>query len=224
MKATLTGGHAEFLSSGRLDDLQCVYSGVKAICLAKPSKAAAVCAVLDNEEVGSTTKHGAASTFLKDVLARINGSFGYGAEDQIRFLSQSFMVSADNVHAMHPNFPEKSDTGNHPVLNEGVVIKYSANQKYTTDAVTGALFKVLCEHAKVPVQVFVNRSDMLGGSTLGNISNTQVSIPTVDIGAPQLAMHSAYETCGARDTVYLVKAARELFSSHLELTGEGIRI
>lgn len=209
------GANEEFLAAPRLDDLQCVYGGLKGFLAAAPTQAAVFC-VLDNEEVGSGTRQGAASTFVKDVLTRINSCLGGTQEDYLIRLQNSFMVSADNAHSIHPNHLEKADPTNHPCLNGGIVIKYSANQKYTTDAVTGGIFRKLCGEAGVPVQSFVNRSDMLGGSTLGNISVTQVAVRSVDIGLPQLAMHSAYETAGAKDTAYLAEAAKVYFSTTIE--------
>ena len=167
--------------------------------------------VLDNEEVGSGTKQGAASTFLFDTLIRVHEALGYDGEDYRVHLADSFMISADNAHAVHPNYTEKADPTNRPYLNEGIVLKFNANQKYCTDAVSAAMFRDLCKRADVPVQTFTNRSDMAGGSTLGNISNTQVALNTVDIGLPQLAMHSPYETAGVKDTEYLVRAAKEFF-------------
>ena len=168
--------------------------------------------VLDNEEVGSGTKQGAASTFLYDVLVRVNRALGGDYEDYLRYLAGSFMVSADNAHAVHPNYTEKADPVNRPYLNEGIGIKYSANQKYCTDGVSAAMFKDLCQQAEVPCQTFTNRSDILGGSTLGNISNTKVALNAVDIGLPQLAMHSPYETVGVKDTEYLIQVAEKLFA------------
>ena len=136
-------------------------------------------------------------------------------------IASSFLVSADNAHGVHPNHTEKTDPTNRPYLNKGIVIKYSANQKYTTDAVSGAIMREICRKAEVPFQTFVNRSDMLGGSTLGNISQSQVALNTVDIGLAQLAMHSPYETAGAKDTAYLIEAAKVLFSSSIEEAGNG---
>ena len=161
------------------------------------------------------------STFLQDVLHRINTGMGRTEEEYLTALASSFMVSADNAHAIHPNQPDKADPTNRPYLNQGIVIKYSANQKYCTDAVSAAVFKTICEKAEVPYQVFLNRSDILGGSTLGNISGTQVALNTVDIGLPQLAMHSSYETAGSRDTAYLIEAARVLFSGSFAGKGDG---
>ena len=221
VKGAVTGLHGEFLSAGRLDDLQCAFASLKGFIEASPGDSVAVLCVFDNEEVGSATKQGAASTFLRDVLHRINDIAGRGEDGFIRSLAGSFMVSADNAHAAHPNYGDKADPTNRPALNGGIVIKYSANQRYTTDAVSGAVFRMICEKAGVPYQTFVNRSDMLGGSTLGNISNTQVAVNTVDIGLPQLAMHSAWETAGARDTAYLVEAAKVLFSTSVTGIGDG---
>ena len=147
-----------------------------------------------------------------DTLLRINMGLGRTYEEYLMTLAGSFMVSADNAHALHPNYTDKTDPTNHPVLNRGIVIKFNANQKYCTDAVSAAIFKELCTKAGVPYQTFVNRSDIAGGSTLGNISNTQVPMNTVDIGLPQLAMHSPYETAGVKDTEYLARAAEELFA------------
>ncbi len=220
-KATRIGLRGEFLASGRLDDLQCAFASLQGFLRAVPFRSVALHCVYDNEEVGSRTKQGAASTFLKDVLRRICVGFGKTEEEYLRLLASSFLVSADNAHAVHPNHGEKADPTNRPFLNGGIVIKYSANQSYTTDAVSGALFRLICERAEVPYQIFVNRSDMLGGSTLGNLSNTQVALNTADIGLPQLAMHSPYETGGTMDTAYLVKAAGVLFSSSLEGRGDG---
>ena len=221
VKATRFGLKNEFIASGRLDDLQCAYASLQGFLSAKAGKSIAVHCVYDNEEVGSTTKQGAASTFLSDVLHRINVALGGTEEDYHRLVRSGFMVSADNAHAVHPNHTEKADPTNRPYLNGGIVIKYSANQKYTTDAVSGAIFRELCHMAEVPVQEFHNRSDMIGGSTLGNISGAQVPINTVDIGLPQLAMHSAYETAGAKDTEYLIKAAQTLFSTSIRTDGDG---
>ena len=221
MKGTFLGAKEEYIASGRLDDLQCVFASLKGLLAARPARSAAVHCVFDNEEVGSGSRQGAAGTFLKDTLRRIALSYGYGEEELQRRTASSFMVSADNAHALHPNYTDKADPKNRPVLNHGIVIKYSANQKYTTDAVSGAVFRQICRRAGVPFQTFANRSDMIGGSTLGNISQSQVSLNTVDIGLPQLAMHSPFETAGAKDTAYLVQAARELFSCSVQCVGDG---
>lgn len=212
MPGTIWGADKEFVSSARLDDLQCAFASMEGLLRAQNHESIAVHCVMDNEEVGSGTKQGAASTFLKDTLLRINMGLGRTYEEYLMTLAGSFMVSADNAHALHPNYTDKTDPTNHPVLNKGIVIKFNANQKYYTDAVSAAIFKELCTKAGVPYQTFVNRSDIAGGSTLGNISNTQVPMNTVDIGLPQLAMHSPYETAGVKDTEYLVRAAEELFA------------
>ena len=208
----LWGINEEFVSAPRLDDLQCAFSSLEGFLQGERKESIAVHCVLDNEEVGSSTRQGAASTFLKDTLMRINMGLGRTQEEYYMALADSFMISADNAHALHPNHTDKTDPVNRPVLNEGIVIKYNANQKYCTDGVSAAIFKDICHRAKVPYQTFVNRSDMAGGSTLGNISNTQVPMKTVDIGLAQLAMHSVYETTGAKDTESLIKAASVLFA------------
>ena len=221
MPAVSLGLNGEFIASGRLDDLQCAFASLKGFLESAPADSVAVHCVFDNEEVGSGTKQGAASTFLKDTLHRINSAAGRTEEEYLMSIASSFLVSADNAHAVHPNFAEKTDPTNRPYLNKGIVIKYSANQKYTTDAVSGAIMRAICQEADVPYQTFANRSDMLGGSTLGNIAQSQVALNTVDIGLPQLAMHSPYETAGAKDTAYLIAAAKVLFSSSVEGTGDG---
>ena len=205
------GASGEFLSCSRLDDLQCAFASLKGFLAGKRQEYLAVHCVLDNEEVGSGTKQGAASTFLYDTLTRIHTSLGLSQEDYLIHLADSFMISADNAHAVHPAHTDKADPANRPYINGGIVIKFSASQKYCTDGVSAAIFRDLCQRAGVPVQTFVNRSDMAGGSTLGNISNTQVALNTVDIGLPQLAMHSPYETAGVKDTGYLIRAAEEFF-------------
>ena len=212
MPGTIWGADREFVSSARLDDLQCAFASMEGMIRGTKQNSIAVHCVLDNEEVGSGTKQGAASTFLKDTLRRINDGLGKTYEEYLMTLADSFMISADNAHALHPNYANKADPVNHPVINGGIVIKYNANQKYCTDAVSAAIFRDICERAGVHCQTFVNRSDIPGGSTLGNISNTQVPMNTVDIGLPQLAMHSPYETAGVKDTWSLIKAAEEFFS------------
>ena len=210
-KGTVWGASGEFLSCSRLDDLQCAFASLKGFLAGKRQEYLAVHCVLDNEEVGSGTKQGAASTFLYDTLTRIHTSLGLSQEDYLIHLADSFMISADNAHAVHPAHTDKADPANRPYINGGIVIKFSASQKYCTDGISAAIFRDLCQRAGVPVQTFVNRSDMAGGSTLGNISNTQVALNTVDIGLPQLAMHSPYETAGVKDTGYLIRAAEEFF-------------
>ena len=190
----------EFVSAPRLDDLQCAFPGHKAFLAAHNPACVTVFACFDNEEVGSGTRQGALSTFLHDVLVRVNAALGRTDEDLLRALAGSFMVSCDNGHAVHPNHPELYDAENCGQLNGGVLVKEAASQKYTTDALSRAVFTAVCQRAGVPVQTFANRSDSAGGSTLGNLSTRHVSIPTVDVGLPQLAMHSSYETAGVMDT------------------------
>ncbi len=204
----ILGENGEFVLSPRLDDLQCVYASMKAFVESAPKDYINVCAVFDNEEVGSGTRQGADSTFLEDTLYRIGEGLGVSKGTFFGWVADSFLISADNAHAVHPNHPEKSDPTNRPYLNGGVVIKYHGSQKYTTDAVSAARMKNYCDRAGVPYQTYANRSDVVGGSTLGNISTAHVSVASVDIGLPQLAMHSAVETAGVRDTEYAIKTLR----------------
>ncbi len=210
-KGRLLGESGEFVLAPRLDDLQCAFSVAKAFAESVPQQYVSVCAVFDNEEVGSGTKQGADSTFLEDVLWRICEALGLSRSEYLRMLAGSFLISADNAHAVHPNHPEKADPTNRPYLNGGIVIKYHGSQKYTTDAVSAAKLKSLCKRADVPFQTYANRSDIVGGSTLGNISTAHVSVSSVDIGLPQLAMHSAVETAGMRDTKYAVDMLKVFF-------------
>ena len=221
-KGTLWGADSEFLASPKLDDLECAYGSLQGILQASgASEKVAVHCVLDNEEVGSGTKQGAAGTFLVDTLKRINTALGGSEEDYLRAVAGSFMISADNAHAVHPNRGDIADSVNRPKMNGGIVIKFSGNQKYSSDAVSAAVLKMLCEKAEVPVQVYTNRSDIAGGETLGNISTTQVSVNSVDIGLPQLAMHSSYESAGVKDITYLMELAKTFFDSTLETDGCG---
>ena len=214
-----------YISAPRLDDLQCAFASLTAFIASgkqafRPATLPVFC-LFDNEEVGSQTKQGAASTFLYDVLSRASSALGLDAADMARKLAGSFLVSCDNAHAVHPNHPEYQDKNHAVYMNGGVVIKYNANQRYTTDAVSAAVFGLICERAGVPVQRYANRADMAGGSTLGNIANTQVSLNTVDIGLPQLAMHSAFETAGARDTAAMVDALTAFFATELRAGIDG---
>ena len=214
------GNAGEYFSAPRIDDLQCAFAVTEAIAIAEEKSGFPVCAVFDNEEVGSLTKQGADSTFLADTLDRICASL-YGENALGKLLASGMMLSADNAHAVHPNHPEYSDPTHRPYMNGGVVIKYNANQKYTTDAVSGALFAEICKKNGINVQYFANRSDIAGGSTLGNISNAHVSLNTVDIGCAQLAMHSSFETAGSRDTDTMVKAISSFFETSLKLSPDG---
>lgn len=211
-KGRVLGENGEFLLSPRLDDLQCVFAESRAFCESRPEEYINVCAVFDNEEVGSGTKQGADSTFLEDTLYRIAEGLGLEKGDYLRMIAESFLISADNAHAVHPNHPEKADPTNRPYVNGGIVIKFHGSQKYATDAVSAAKLKGLCEEAHVPYQTYANRSDIAGGSTLGNISTAHVSVSSVDIGLPQLAMHSAVETAGAKDTFYAVEMMKKFFA------------
>ena len=221
MEPSLWGANEEFFSAPQLDDLQCAYASLQGFLNGKNEKNVNVFACFDNEEVGSGTKQGAASTMLYDTLWRINHGLGKTEEDYYRAVANSFLLSCDNAHAVHPNFPAKTDENNCVYMNEGIVVKSHAGQKYTSDAVSIAAFKMICERAGVPIQFFANRSDMAGGSTLGNIAMSQVSMNAVDIGLPQLAMHSAYETSGIKDMDYLIKAIKEFYSSHISANEKG---
>lgn len=221
MKPSIWGLEEEFLSCPQLDDLQCAYASLKGFLKGKNPGGINVFACFDNEEVGSGTKQGAASTFLTDVLKRVNRALGKGEDDFCRAAASSFLLSCDNAHAVHPNYPQKTDEGNCAYLNEGIVIKSHAGQKYTSDGISTALFQEICRNAGVPVQYFANRSDMAGGSTLGNLAMAQMSMKAVDIGLPQLAMHSSYETSGIKDLVYLEQASEIFFRTQLLEEADG---
>ena len=218
------GVKKEFISSPRLDNLQCTFATLQGFIASNNEEMIRVYTSFDNEEVGSSTKQGAGSTFLYDVLQRINNALGYEVDDYYQAIAKSFMLSCDNAHAVHPNHPELTDATNCAYMNKGVVVKYNANQRYTTDAVSNAVFMDLCKKHKLPTQLFANRSDMMGGSTLGNISSTKVSMKAVDLGLPQLAMHSAFETAGSKDTGYLVEATKIFFSTNILINESSIEI
>ena len=220
-KAAVWGMDAEYISSAALDDLECVWGCTRGFLAAEGSKAAQVLCVFDSEEVGSNSVQGAASTILSDTLVRISEALGLDLRQE---LSRSFLVSADNAHAIHPNHPEYADPKNAPVLGGGVVLKFNAAQRYTTDGISAAIFRKVCRKADVPVQTFFNRADLMGGSTLGHISLTQVSVPTADIGLPQLAMHSAYETAATADALHLEKAMTAFYSSTLTVDGDNFTV
>lgn len=219
-KAMLSGLNNEYLMSGRLDDLECAYTSVEALIKSNPSNIA-VCAVFNNEEVGSTSANGADSQFLVDTLNRIADALSF---DIYQALALSFIISADNAHAVHPNHPEKSDSTNMVYMNKGVVVKHQASLRYTTDALSEAIFKKICNLIDVPYQDYTNRSDMRGGSTLGAISQSHLSIPSVDIGLAQLAMHSIYETCGVKDIEYMVKVLNKFYDIKLKKNNNKIEI
>ena len=210
-KGKLAGAQGELMVSPRLDDLECVFASAEAFLESSPREMISVCAVFDNEEVGSHTKQGAASTFLENTLLRTGEAFGKTKSSYLQLLANSFMISADNAHGIHPNHPEKADITCKTYLNKGIVIKFHGGQRYTTDAYSEAVIKELCREAEVPYQLYCNRSDIPGGSTLGNISADQVSIPAADIGLAQFAMHSAVETAGSMDVDYLVKVLLKFY-------------
>ena len=216
---TVWGPAGEFLSAPRLDDLACVFACTQGFLTAHETTALPVLCVFDNEEIGSETKQGAMSTFLADALRRINGSLGFDDESYHRALAASMLVSCDNAHAVHPNHAEKCDARNQVVLNGGIVIKEAANQHYCTDAFSRAVFQAICDDADVPTQAFANKSDMAGGSTLGNLSNMQASMHAVDVGLPQLAMHSSYETGGVRDVMHAIRALTAFYERNLTING-----
>ncbi|MBU5591426.1 M18 family aminopeptidase [Clostridium sp. MSJ-4] len=210
-KGRVIGLNEEFISSPRLDDLSMVHAGIKALINAEVNMATNVMVCFDNEEVGSSTKQGADSNLLSDILERIVLSFNGGREDFFRALASSFMISADLAHAVHPNQGEKHDPINRPVINKGPVIKISANQSYTSDSNSIAVYEQICKNAGVPVQKFVNRSDLRGGSTIGPISSTHLHIRSVDMGTPILAMHSIRELGGVEDHNYVIKSFEEFY-------------
>lgn len=218
-KASQWGAEGEYLSAAALDDLECAWCCTRGFLDAAESRAVSVLCVFDSEEVGSGSVQGAASGLLESVLSRICKSLKL---DLDRMLSQSFMISADNAHALHPNHPEYADAANAPVMNGGVVLKFNARLSYATDAVSAAVFRKVCELADVPVQTYHNRADLPGGGTLGRISLEHVSVPTADIGLAQLAMHSAYETAGAEDVAHLVRAMQTYYSCTLESPSDGM--
>ena len=217
-KATVWGIEQEFISAQALDDLQCAWGCVQGFLKAAPSASIPMFCCFDSEEVGSRSVSGADSTFLSGTLLRIAKSLRM---DVARLLSNSFMVSADNAHAIHPNHPELADPKNAPIPNGGIVVKFNSNQKYTTDAVSAAVIRTICQRAGVPTQTYYNRPDIAGGSTLGYVSMTHVSVPTADIGLAQFAMHSCYETAGVYDSEHIEKAMTEFFSTSVVVTADG---
>ena len=215
MKGSIWGLDDEFFSCPKIDDLMCAFSALKAFVSAEDSDSSRIqmVALFDNEEVGSTTKQGANSDFLRQTVHRIGCAQGWDYDKRCAVQAASFMLSADNGHSMHPNYPEKCDPTNKPLINGGVLIKYAGNQKYTTDAFSASYLKNILKNAQVPYQLFFNNSNFVGGGTLGNISTSQFSIPTVDIGAAQLAMHSPYETAGTKDTINLTEGMRAFYKA-----------
>ncbi|MBU3097897.1 MULTISPECIES: M18 family aminopeptidase [Clostridium] len=210
-KGSIIGLNNEFISSSRLDDLAMVHAGISAISRDSSVQATNVIVCFDNEEVGSSTKQGADSNMLVDILERITISLHKNREEFFRAISKSFIISADNAHAVHPNSPEKNDPTNKPYINKGPVIKISASQSYTTDSNSDAVYELICEKAGVPIQKFVNRSDARGGSTIGPISSTHLNIRSVDMGSPTLAMHSIRELGGVLDHFYVTRSFEEFY-------------
>ena len=210
-KGTVWGCDDEFIGSSRLDDQECVWCTLSGFTEVQSSEYVNMLCIFDNEEVGSRTKQGADSDFLANLIDRINDNLGRSREEYYTAYANSFMISADNAHALHPAHKEKYDPVQSPKMNEGIVLKFSARQSYTTDGISAAFVRKLCEDSNIPYQVFVNHSDEPGGSTLGNISNSHVSVNTADIGLPQLAMHSAYEVAGIKDIEYLREFAKAYY-------------
>lgn len=208
----------DYISAPRLDDLQCAFASLQGFLTADESRSACVYCLFDNEEVGSQTKQGAAGTFLREALERICDGLGVTLRTMA---AGSFLLSCDNAHAVHPNHPEYADRNHSVRMNGGVVLKYNASQRYTTDAVSAALLQTVCQRAGVSLQRYANRPDMAGGSTLGSIANTQVSLNMADIGLAQLAMHSAFETAGAQDTAYMAQVLRTFFEASLQMDADG---
>lgn len=206
------GVHNEFISSGRLDDLSMCFAGLEALLASPQADATKVLAIFDNEETGSQTKQGAGSPFLASILKRIALAQSGTEEAFYQAVERAFMVSADNAHAWHPNYSEKYDPTNHPVLGGGPVIKFNAAQKYASDAVSAAVFAEICSKAGVPCQRFVNHSDVAGGSTLGNILASSIPLRGVDMGNGILAMHSCRETGSTIDHIYCVKAFTQFYA------------
>lgn len=217
-RAVVLGVDGAFIAAPRLDDLECAYTSLTAFLQAAPGKHTDVLCVFDNEEVGSGTRQGAESAFMIDTLRRVILAVEGEPQALEAALARSFMVSADNAHAVHPNHPEKYDVENRVRMNGGVVVKSNASQKYATDGMSAAVFCRVCEATGVPVQRFSNRSDIAGGSTLGNIAVTKVSMPAVDIGLAQLAMHSACETAGVKDVDYMIRALKAFYETEIGIT------
>ena len=217
-KATVWGIENEYISAPALDDLECAWCCTQGFLNAQDSSAIPVLCVFDSEEVGSNSVQGAASMLLQSTLERICAALNL---ETAQMLASSFMISADNAHAVHPNHPELADAANAPVLGGGVVLKFNASQRYTTDGISAAVLRSVCKKADVSVQTFYNRADMPGGSTLGHISLTHVSVPTADIGLAQLAMHSCYESAAVSDAIALEKAMTAYYGCALENTENG---
>lgn len=219
-KALVWGEDSEFISSQHLDDLGSAYASFKAFVASEATNINVYCC-FDNEEVGSLTRQGADSDFLRSTLAKICACLNI---DYHSTIAKSMMVSCDNAHAVHPNHPEKADEGNRPYMNAGIVIKHNANQSYTSDALGSAVFAAILKKCEIPYQFYTNRSDVRGGSTLGNLSNAQVSFLAVDIGLAQLAMHSAYETAGSKDIKLMVDGLKAFYESTIEFENNKVKV
>jgi aspartyl aminopeptidase len=215
-RSSIWGLDNEFISAPGLDNLLCVWGCAQGFLNSGDSAAIPVFAVFDSEETGSNSRQGADSTMLSTILSRISRCLNL---DHDRMLSNSMMVSADMAHALHPNHPEYADPANAPLMNGGVVLKFNASKNYVTTGLSAALFRKICAKADVPLQTFHNRADIKGGSTLGYISMNHVSVPSVDIGLAQLAMHSCYETAGIHDPFYLETAMTAFYGTSLETDG-----
>ena len=220
-QASFWGASNEYFSSPKLDNLQNAFSSLQAVSEAENNSSILICAIFDNEEVGSQSLQGAGSTFLSDTLERLCSALEIGRSEYLMMAAKSFMLSADNGHAVHPNNESKADPVNRPVMNGGVVLKFNSAMKYTTDGVSAAVFRSICEKAGVPTQVYVNNSDIAGGSTLGNIALSHIPFAAVDIGCAQLAMHSPYETGGVKDTLYMTKAMTAFYTSKISKNETG---
>ncbi len=215
-QGSIWGFNNEFFSSPRIDDQMCSYTAVRSLIQSKTKHTIAMAALFDNEEVGSGTKAGALGDFLTETIDRIAICLGWRGEEPYMVKNRSFMLSADNGHAVHPNYPEVADPTNRPVLGGGVLIKFAANQKYTTDSQSASYFEHLLRARNIPYQHFFNNSNVPGGSTLGNLSVRHYSIPTVDIGVGQLAMHSPYESASVKDLHYLMEAMQSFYEREVD--------
>ena len=214
-EARIIGANNELISGPRLDNLECMFTSLISLIDADNDENINICACFNHEEIGSNSNHGAASTFLVDIINQILLDLNLN-EDRLNILNRTMVVSADNAHALHPNRPDKSDPANNVSMNKGIVIKYNAGLSYTTDAISSSIFKSICDEVNVPYQAYTNRSDVRGGGTLGSILLRSLSVISVDIGLAQLAMHSSYETAGVHDITYMIAALTNFYKSHID--------
>lgn len=221
-RGTVYGAGEEFIAAPKLDDLECAFSAVTAFLQSENQENCTVCAIFDNEETGSATRQGAGATFLLDVLSRICQWAGKDEQQRQQAIQNGMLLSADNAHAVHPNYPDKADPTSRCYMNGGVVVKHST--RYATDASTAAVFKLICEKAGVPTQDYYNNSSNPGGGTLGLISGSQAAFPTVDIGLSQLAMHSPYETAGREDLKHMIDAMTAFYGSVVRWDGTTCKV